>query len=116
MLRKVRVIGRISRKIFNRNNVRVQLSSVNLRKFTSANLQLAKFSTPIPEFENEPGIKSHKDLYDFSLANPDEFWGSLARSRLEWFEEFDSVKDCNMETGDISWFLNGKINVSGMYI
>ncbi len=74
-----------------------------------------KFSTPIPEFENQPGIESHQDLYEFSLSNPDEFWGRLARSRLRWFQDFDTVKDCDMDEGRIAWFLNGKINVAGEF-
>jgi hypothetical protein len=95
--------------------LRSQFSPLAFRAFGTTINHEAKFSTPIPEFENEPGIKSHKDLYDFSLANPEEFWGRLAKSRLKWFDDFDTVKDCDMKTGQISWFLNGKINVSGRY-
>ena len=72
-----------------------------------------KFSTDIPEFENEPGINTHEDLYRFSLSNPNEFWGKLARSRLSWFEDFDIVQDCDISKGKIKWFLNGKLNSSG---
>ena len=70
-------------------------------------------STSIPEFEGRPGINSYKDLYEFSLDSPDQFWATLARSRLKWFKDFDRVQDCDLNEGKISWFLNGKINVSG---
>lgn len=71
------------------------------------------FSTSIPEFENKVEINSYEDLYKYSLCNPDEFWGTLARSRLRWFSDFDRVQDCSFKDGKISWFLNGKINVCG---
>lgn len=43
----------------------------------------------------------------------DVFWGTLARSRLRWFRDFDRVSDCDMEAGRFRWFLGGQINVSG---
>lgn len=72
-----------------------------------------KFSTAIPEFENHPSIHSYTDLYNYSLSNSDEFWSTLATSRLKWFKDFQKVQDCDMEKGKISWFLDGKLNVSG---
>jgi hypothetical protein len=72
-------------------------------------------TTPFPEFENVPTIRSHDDLYQLSLKEPDMFWGKLARSRLEWLRDFRQVKDVNMSRGYIRWFLDGKINASGMY-
>ena len=71
------------------------------------------YSTSIPEFEGLANIKSYQDLYEFSLNEPDKFWGKLARSRLTWFKDFDQVSDGDFNTGKISWFLNGKLNVSG---
>ena len=70
-------------------------------------------TTPMPEFEGKHGIKSYEDLYRFSLESPDIFWGTLARTRLQWFREFDVVSDCDMNEGKIQWFLNGKLNASG---
>ena len=70
-------------------------------------------SSPIPEFDGRPGINSYQDMYKFSLEHPETFWGTLARSRLEWIKDFDTVQDCNFEEGKISWFLDGKINVAG---
>ena len=78
-----------------------------------ATKQTSILSSPIPEFDGRPGIKSHQDMYNFSLEHPEIFWGTLARSRLEWIKDFDTVQDCNFVEGKISWFLNGKINVAG---
>ncbi|KAK3596053.1 hypothetical protein CHS0354_032581 [Potamilus streckersoni] len=69
-------------------------------------------TTPMAEFENEPNIHTHNDLYQFSLQNPDRFWGTLARSRLNWFKDFSKVSDCDMKKGHFRWFLDGKLNVA----
>ena len=39
----------------------------------------------------------------------------LAKRRLRWMEEFDTVMDCDMNKGKINWFLGGKLNVSGNF-
>ena len=77
------------------------------------NYSTGKFSTSIPEFEDNLAINSYKDLYQFSLTNSEEFWSTLARSRLRWFKDFGTVKDCDINEGRIAWFLDGKLNVSG---
>jgi len=69
-------------------------------------------TTPFPEFEND-GLKTHDDLYKLSINDPDHFWGTLARSRLQWFQDFNLVKDCDLRKGHIRWFQDGKINASG---
>ena len=91
-----------------------QLLSPASRTFVTSGIRYRICSAPIPEFEDEPGIKSYADLYRFSLSNPDVFWSRLAKSRLKWYQDFDTVKDCDMNKGNIAWFLNGKINVSGI--
>ncbi|WAR19899.1 ACS2L-like protein [Mya arenaria] len=68
-------------------------------------------TTPLPEFDKD-GLKSHDDLYRLSIEKPDYFWGTLARSRLQWYEDFSLTKDCDMKSGHIRWFLDGKINAS----
>ncbi|XP_068183637.1 acetyl-coenzyme A synthetase 2-like, mitochondrial [Antennarius striatus] len=54
----------------------------------------------------------HRELYRLSIHNPDRFWGSAAVDRLRWVEPFHRVRDCDLSTGRISWFLGGKLNVS----
>ena len=55
----------------------------------------------------------HDVLYGESINKPQQFWGDLAKRRLRWMKEFDTVMDCDMNKGKISWFLGGKLNVSG---
>ncbi|XP_060069027.1 acetyl-coenzyme A synthetase 2-like, mitochondrial [Ylistrum balloti] len=69
-------------------------------------------TTPFPEFQGDPQLQSHADLYNASLQNPDHFWGTLAKSRLQWFETFKQVKDCDINKGHIRWFMDGKLNAS----
>jgi acetyl-CoA synthetase len=40
----------------------------------------------------------------------DEFWGSEARERVTWFEDFESV--CEWELPYAKWFTGGKLNVT----
>ena len=114
-----KVVGRIfqPRLFFNVKHNNALLSTTRSNAFlyqrTYTTDQKSILSSPIPEFDGRPGINSYHDMYKFSLEHPDVFWGTLARSRLEWIKDFDKVQDSNFEEGKISWFLNGKINVSG---
>jgi len=56
----------------------------------------------------------YSQLYKESMENPERFWGSLARQSLNWIRDFDHVMDCDMEEGRITWFLGGKLNVTGI--
>ena len=66
---------------------------------------------PLDLFHDDP---RNADLYRESLANPDAFWGDLAKRRIRWMREFEKVKEVDMETGSIKWFLGGQLNVSGV--
>jgi acetyl-CoA synthetase len=47
------------------------------------------------------------DIYD---RDPDDFWGSEARERVSWFEDFGTV--CEWELPYAKWFVGGKLNVT----
>ena len=78
----------------------------------------AKFPelTQLEECDAEK-IDSYEALHKFSIENNDKFWSVLAKSRLDWFQTFDEVRQGaftdNLETFQLKWFLNGKLNVSG---
>ena len=55
-----------------------------------------------------------KKMYEQSLSDPETFWGEHARSKLNWTQDFEQVSNSDMNTGKHEWFLNGKINVSGI--
>ena len=54
------------------------------------------------------------ELYATSIKDPDFFWGTLAKQFLQWDKPFEKVMDCSMEKGEVRWFTDGKINVSGI--
>jgi hypothetical protein len=45
----------------------------------------------------------------------DEFWNKVGRERVHWREPFQTVSDCDLSKGKVSWFLGGKLNVSGVH-
>ena len=55
---------------------------------------------------------NHDELYADSINKPHQFWGDLAKRRLRWMKEFDTVMDCDMNKGKINWFLGGKFEGS----
>jgi len=69
-------------------------------------------TTPFPEFK-DANFKSHEQLHKFSVEHPDQFWATLARSRLQWFNDFDKTEGCDINRGHINWFLGGKLNAAG---
>ena len=56
----------------------------------------------------------HQEMYEMSLKEPEKFWGQLGATGLRWMTDFDSVMDCDMNKGIHRWFLNGKLNISGI--
>jgi acetyl-CoA synthetase len=59
---------------------------------------------------NVSGLDAYKDLYNRAAANPEEFWGRLAESELDWFTRFDKVLEWDAPFA--KWFRGGRINVS----
>lgn len=76
-------------------------SAVSLTGFDSSTLSYAS--------------KGFASLYDYSIKNPDNFWGTLGREKLQWIEDFHTVSSSDLNVGKHSWFLGGKLNASGDY-
>jgi acetyl-CoA synthetase len=59
-------------------------------------------------------IKSKPDYeaqYQASIADPKKFWSEIAKNFF-WFEKWQEVMNCDLSKGKISWFENGKTNIS----
>ena len=69
-------------------------------------------SYPLELFHSDP---RNEALHAESLRNPEKFWEDLAKRRIRWMKAFDCVRQVDMNTGSIKWFLGGQLNVSGMY-
>lgn len=66
----------------------------------------------VAEMKGGQQLKSHEDLYNYSLKHPDRFWGALARSRLKWITPFKQVSQCDVKQGKFNWFADGQLNVT----
>ena len=51
-------------------------------------------------------------MYKESIENPEKFWGKLGRDLVSWDQDFKTVKSGTLTNGDISWFLEGRLNAS----
>ncbi|KAM4772223.1 acetyl-coenzyme A synthetase 2-like, mitochondrial [Rhinophrynus dorsalis] len=66
----------------------------------------------MPEAAALPNVQTYQDLLQFSVRDPETFWGVLARERLTWVKPYKIVKDCDFNQGRVRWFLGGQLNVS----
>ena len=77
-------------------------------------LQEQRLFEPDPAFSKVAHIGSmeeYRRLHALSLAEPDTFWGDVAR-HLDWFEPFDKVADYDPKKPfDAKWFTGGITNV-----
>jgi len=55
-------------------------------------------------------MKEYKALYNWSVADPEGFWGQIAEA-LDWYKKWDKVLVENFEEGKHEWFVGGKLNV-----
>jgi len=57
-------------------------------------------------------LDEYHSLYKESIQNPDKFWGKLARELLTFEQDFKTVRNGSLANGDVSWFLEGRLNAS----
>ncbi|HWQ55553.1 MAG TPA: acetate--CoA ligase [Bryobacteraceae bacterium] len=72
-----------------------------------------KVYLPNAEFVNRAnvqGLEQYRELYRRAEERPEEFWGDLAKSELEWFEPWSHVFEWDPPFA--KWFVGGKINAS----
>jgi acetyl-CoA synthetase len=76
-------------------------------------MQEARLFQPSQQFSQQAVIGSmqeYQQLYDQALADPEKFWGQLAREELHWFQPFDKVLEWNEPFA--KWFVGGQTNAS----
>ncbi|CAD6898510.1 unnamed protein product, partial [Tilletia controversa] len=56
--------------------------------------------------------KTYEKNYAASLADPDKFWGDLARETISWDVPFKTVSSGSLTEGDITWFPEGQLNAA----
>jgi acetyl-CoA synthetase len=57
-----------------------------------------------------PSKEAYEKLYEQAKADPEKFWGDLARKELHWFKPFEKVLDWKEPFA--KWFVGGQTNVS----
>ncbi|XP_018013716.1 acetyl-coenzyme A synthetase 2-like, mitochondrial [Hyalella azteca] len=78
-------------------------------KYSSENI----ISSPLPEITNKfPQLKNYSQLYDFSLRESDQFWGTLGSELLQWNEPFTTVSRHDHKSSTFRWFHDGKLNAA----
>ena len=68
---------------------------------------------PPAEFAARASIGSQQaydELYERAKADPEKFWGDLARKELHWFQPFTNVLEWNEPFA--KWFVGGQTNAS----
>ncbi len=65
---------------------------------------------------SKQNLDTYEQVHKLSIQQPDLFWSTLARSRIDWFTDFNKVtNDYNFKLTDdfkLEWFIGGKLNVS----
>ncbi|KAA8915384.1 hypothetical protein TRICI_002462 [Trichomonascus ciferrii] len=85
---------------------------------TNSESHVATFHTPKHFFDTHPSkphlndLAHYKELYERSIADPDGFFGDIARELLTWDRDFKTVRSGGFEHGDVSWFLEGQLNAA----
>ena len=76
-------------------------------------MQEKRLFPPPDGFVDKAKINSsemYQRMYDEAKADPDRFWGELARKELHWFKPFDTV--LTRDGHDVTWFGGGQTNMA----
>ncbi len=79
----------------------------------SSVMQEGRVFPPTAEFVSKASIASpeqYQALWDRAAADPEAFWGELARQELHWFKPFEQVLRWNEPFAE--WFVGGQTNAS----
>ncbi|RLA52405.1 MAG: acetate--CoA ligase [Gammaproteobacteria bacterium] len=56
--------------------------------------------------------KTYEEMYQRSIAEPDQFWAEQAELFLTWEQPWNTVCESDLSKGEASWFAGGKLNVT----
>lgn len=54
----------------------------------------------------------YQSMYQQSITSPDTFWAEQANKFLTWQKPWSKVVSSDLKKGEVSWFIDGKLNVS----
>jgi acetyl-CoA synthetase len=64
----------------------------------------------IMAYAREKGFANVEELYNWTIANPQEFWSEMATRFLDWYQPWKQVLD-ESQAPFYKWFVGGKINI-----
>lgn len=64
------------------------------------------------DFYNIDSLENYFKIYNHSVKDPEDFWGSIANDHFIWYQKWDKVLHNDMLNGDVKWFVNGKLNIT----
>lgn len=54
----------------------------------------------------------YQSMYQESIQSPETFWAGQAKKFLTWQKPWSKVVESDLKKGEVSWFIDGKLNVS----
>ncbi len=57
-------------------------------------------------------VDTYRQMYDYSIADPDGFWAEQAEHFLKWDRPWERVVRADFTRGEAEWFGGGKLNAS----
>ncbi|MFT7558232.1 MAG: acetyl-CoA synthetase [Flavobacteriales bacterium] len=68
----------------------------------------------LPAFAESAHIDAEKyqQMYDYSIKDPEGFWGEQAKEFLSWDKPWTNVREFDFSKGEARWFEGGRLNVS----
>jgi acetyl-CoA synthetase len=70
---------------------------------------------PVPESFRAHAAINHdryRAMYEESINQPDVFWAAQAEQFLTWHAPWSQVSRSDLRSGEVAWFIDGKLNVS----
>ncbi|MBL6664986.1 MAG: acetate--CoA ligase [Rickettsiales bacterium] len=55
--------------------------------------------------------KKYQEFQNLAHQDLDQFWSQIAKN-YHWFQDFDTVSNCDLKNAHINWFENGQTNIS----
>ncbi|KAL8433125.1 hypothetical protein ACSSS7_004102 [Eimeria intestinalis] len=101
--------------VIDRGSPNVERSELNLEETHDAiaSFPVTEVHAPPPKNTsrcNVPSESMYRHLYWRSLTDTDNFWKERALEKLRWSQPFTKTQHGSLKNGDVSWFLNGKLN------
>jgi len=108
---KARTIKAAAETVRSEEEILGQISGKEIASMMAEN----RVFQPSKEFSEAAALKSldeYKALYNWSIKNPEEFWGQMA-NQLDWYKKWDKFLEYDFKNKpEVRYFIGGKINIS----